>query len=46
MRAKLLKDGKIIEKDISLKMLKEAKSFALCNAMIGFDELKTYSFLS
>lgn len=44
MRAKLLKEEKIFEKDITVKMLKDSKKIALLNAMIGFDELKDYSF--
>ncbi len=46
IRAKLLQEGEIFEKDISVKMFKEAKKVALMNAMIGFDVLKTYSCLS
>lgn len=42
-RARLLKEGKILEKDIDLKMLKNAKKIALMNAMIDFDILENYS---
>lgn len=46
LRARLLDEKKIFEKDISVRELKNAKRFALMNAMIGFDEIKNYSFLS
>lgn len=43
-KAKLLEEKKLVEKNISLDMLKESHSIALMNAMIGFDEIKDYSF--
>ena len=46
VRARLLDEKKIFEKDISVSELKNAKRFALMNAMIDFDEIKNYSFLS
>lgn len=42
-RNRLLEEKKLVEKDISLKMLKSASRLALMNAMIGFDEIKDYS---
>lgn len=42
-RQKLLDEKKLIEKDITLKMLKNATKIALLNAMIGFDEVEDYS---
>lgn len=45
-RARLIKHGQIIEKDISVQMLKKCEKFALMNAMIGFDEIENYSFFS
>lgn len=45
VRARLLDEKKIFEKDISLADLKSAKKLALMNAMIDFDEIKDYSFL-
>lgn len=45
-RARLLKQGELIEKDIDLNMLKSCKKLALMNAMIGFDEIEDYSFFS
>lgn len=44
-RARYLENKKIIEKDISVEMLKNAKKLFLLNAMIDFDEIKNYSFL-
>lgn len=41
-RAKLLENGEMFEKDISLKMLKEAKKIALLNAMIGMDIIENH----
>lgn len=43
-RTRLLEERKIIEKDISLDMLKNASQIALMNAMIGFDIIEHYSF--
>lgn len=43
-RARLLEEKMIFEKDITLKMLQEAKKIALMNAMIDFDILENYSF--
>jgi 4-amino-4-deoxychorismate lyase len=43
-RARLIEEKRLIEKDISLEMLKNASKIALMNAMIGFDEIKDYSF--
>lgn len=43
-RARLLEKGELIEKDITVKMLKEAEKIALMNAMIDFDILEDYSF--
>ena len=45
-RARLIKEGDLIEKDIDVKLLKTAKKFALMNAMIGFDIIEDYSFFS
>lgn len=44
-RARLLNNCELIEKDISVQMLQNAKKFALMNAMIDFDVLEDYSFL-
>ncbi|RXJ65461.1 branched-chain amino acid aminotransferase [Halarcobacter ebronensis] len=44
-RARCLQEGFLIEKDITLQMLKDAKKIALMNAMIDFDVLEDYSFL-
>lgn len=41
-RARLLDEGEIFEKDITVKMLKDAKKIALLNAMIGMDILEDY----
>ncbi|MCT7609304.1 aminotransferase class IV family protein [Aliarcobacter butzleri] len=41
-RARLLEEKKLIEKDITLDMLKNASKVALMNAMIGFDEIKDF----
>jgi 4-amino-4-deoxychorismate lyase len=43
-RARLLDANDLIEKDITVEMLKNAKKIALMNAMIGFDILEDYSF--
>lgn len=43
-RARYLKKGVLIEKDISVEELKSAKKIALLNAMIDFDILEDYSF--
>ncbi|NQY20982.1 MAG: aminotransferase class IV [Campylobacteraceae bacterium] len=45
-RARYLEERKIFEKDITVEMLKNAKKLFLLNAMIDFDEIKDYSFLS
>lgn len=43
-KARFIEEKKLIEKDITLEMLKNASKLALMNAMIGFDEIKDYSF--
>jgi 4-amino-4-deoxychorismate lyase len=43
-RARLLEEKVLIEKDISVKMLKKASKIALMNAMIDFDIKEDYSF--
>jgi 4-amino-4-deoxychorismate lyase len=43
-RARLLEERVLIEKDISLEMLKKASKIALMNAMIDFDIKEDYSF--
>jgi 4-amino-4-deoxychorismate lyase len=43
-RARLLEKRVLIEKDISLEMLKKASKIALMNAMIDFDIKEDYSF--
>ena len=43
-RTRLLEEKEIFEKDITVKMLKDAKKIALMNAMIGFDVIEDYSF--
>lgn len=43
-RNRLLESKDIIETDIDIDMLKNAKKIALINAMIGFDILEDYSF--
>lgn len=43
-RQRLLNEKKIIEKNITLEMLKNASKIALINAMIDFDEITDYSF--
>jgi len=43
-RARLLKEGSLVEKDIDLEMLKQSKKLALMNAMIDFDVIEDYSF--
>ena len=45
-RARLLKEAELIEKDITVDMLKSCTKLALMNAMIDFDEIKDYSFFS
>ncbi|MFK2823173.1 aminotransferase class IV family protein [Arcobacter sp. YIC-80] len=45
-RARLISQGKLYEKDISIQMLQKCEKFALMNAMIDFDELEIYSFFS
>lgn len=42
-RDRYLNDNLLIEKDITLNMLKDAEKIALMNAMIDFDEIKDYS---
>ena len=42
-RARYLNDNLLIEKDITLDMLKNAQKIALMNAMIDFDEIEDYS---
>ena len=42
-RDRLLKEGMIFEKEITLDMLKNAKKMALLNAMIDMDILEDYS---
>ncbi|WP_321469879.1 aminotransferase class IV family protein [Halarcobacter sp.] len=44
-RDRLIQENLLIEKDIDINMLKEAKKIALMNAMIDFDILEDYSFL-
>lgn len=41
---RLIEEKVLIEKDISLEMLKKASKIALMNAMIGFDIKENYSF--
>lgn len=43
-RNRLLNDKCLIEKDITIKMLKKASKIALMNAMIDFDIKQNYSF--
>ncbi len=43
-RDRLIDEKKLVEKDISIKMLKNASQIALMNAMIGFDVIENYSF--
>jgi len=42
-RNRYLNENQIIEKDITLEMLKKAEKIALMNAMIDFDEISDYS---
>ena len=42
-RARYLNDNLLIEKDITLDMLKNAQKIALMNVMIDFDEIEDYS---
>ena len=41
---RLLEEKFLVEKDITLEMLKKASKIALMNAMIGFDIKENYSF--
>ncbi|MCT7567114.1 aminotransferase class IV family protein [Aliarcobacter butzleri] len=41
-RARLLEEKKLLEKDITLDMLRNASKVALMNAMIGFDGIKNF----
>lgn len=43
-KQRLIEEKKLIEKNISLEMLKNASQIALMNAMIDFDVIKNYSF--
>ena len=43
-KARLIEEKKLIQKDITLEMLKKSTKIALMNAMIGFDEIEDYSF--
>jgi 4-amino-4-deoxychorismate lyase len=43
-RNRLLEDKFLVEKDITLNMLKKASKIALMNAMIDFDIKENYSF--
>lgn len=43
-RTRLIEEKKIFEKDINLQMLQNAEKIAIFNAMIGFLEIKDYSF--
>ena len=43
-RARLIEEKKLIEKDISLEMLKNVSQIALMNAMIDFDIIENHSF--
>ncbi|UTJ06166.1 aminotransferase class IV family protein [Arcobacter roscoffensis] len=45
-RTRLIEEGKLQEKDISIKMLQKCEKLALMNAMIGFDAIENYSFFS
>uniref|UniRef100_UPI00404881F9 aminotransferase class IV family protein n=1 Tax=Aliarcobacter sp. TaxID=2321116 RepID=UPI00404881F9 len=45
-RARLLDEKLLVEKDITVEMLKSCEKLALMNAMIGFYEIKDYSFNS
>lgn len=42
-KERLIKEGQIFEKDITVTMLQEAKKIALLNAMIDMDVLEDYS---
>lgn len=44
-RARLLSEGSIFEKDITLEMLKGAKKIALMNAMIDFDVIEEFTLI-
>lgn len=44
-RARLIEEGFIYEKDITIQMLKESKKLAIMNAMIDFFVIEDYSFL-
>lgn len=43
-KARLIEEKRLIQKDITLEMLKKSSRIALMNAMIGFDEIEDYSF--
>lgn len=43
VRQRYLNDNLLVEKNITLDMLKNAQKIALMNAMIDFDEIKDYS---
>lgn len=43
-RAQLLASKKIVEKEVSIKDIKNIASFAIMNALIGFEEIKDFSF--
>ncbi|RXJ85684.1 aminotransferase class IV family protein [Arcobacter cloacae] len=43
-KARLIEEKKLVQKDITLEMLKKSSRMALMNAMIGFDEIEDYSF--
>lgn len=43
-RDRLINEKSLIERDITIKMLKKASKIALMNAMIGFDVKENYSF--
>jgi 4-amino-4-deoxychorismate lyase len=45
MRAKLLENGTIKEKDITIDMLKKASKMATMNAMVGFNILDEYTLI-
>jgi 4-amino-4-deoxychorismate lyase len=44
-KARLLEEKFLIEKDITLNMLKNASKIALMNAMIGFDIKENYTLI-
>ena len=45
-KSRLLEERFLIEKDITIEMLKDAKKIALMNAMIDFDILDEYRITS